>query len=90
MRTRATARRYTVARASAPGGNAGRLRAAAARSQADARAEPEQHEPVVANAGFWSALGIVVACAVFTVCFVAIPLTAPFYLWTDLVTYPAY
>jgi len=37
--------------------------------------------------GFWSALGIVVAFAVFTVCFVAIPLTAPFYGWTDLTAY---
>ena len=49
-----------------------------------------QHEPIVANAGFWSALGIVVGFAVFTVCFVAIPLTAPFYLWTDLATYLVY
>ncbi len=40
--------------------------------------------------GYWSALGIVVSFAVFTVCFVAIPLTAPFYLWTDLTSYLAY
>jgi hypothetical protein len=40
--------------------------------------------------GFWSDFGIVVAYATFTVCFVAIPLTAPFYLWTDLATYLAY
>ena len=40
--------------------------------------------------GSWSALGIVVAVAVFTVCFAAIPLTAPFYLWTDLDGYLAY
>ena len=49
---------------------------------------PELRQAIVKGTT-WSALGIV-AFAIFTVCFVAIPLTAPLYLWTDLDTYLAY
>ena len=37
--------------------------------------------------GYWTALGTVATFAIFTVCFVAIPLSGPVFRWTDL---PAY
>mgnify|MGYP005855817565 CR=1 FL=1 len=40
--------------------------------------------------GFWSALSIVATFLVFTVCFVAIPLTSPLFSWTNLPGYLAY
>ena len=40
--------------------------------------------------GFWSAFGIVATFAVFTVCFVAIPLSSPLFIWTNLADYSAY
>jgi hypothetical protein len=40
--------------------------------------------------GFWSAFSVTVAFLVFTVCFVAIPLTSPVFIWKDLAGYVAY
>ncbi len=40
--------------------------------------------------GFWSAFSITAAFVVFTVCFVAIPLTSPLFVWTNMPDYLAY
>lgn len=40
--------------------------------------------------GYWSALLMVVTFAVFTIAFVAIPLTGPLFIWSDLAGYLAY
>lgn len=40
--------------------------------------------------GFWSAFSIAAAFVIFTVCLVAIPLTSPLFIWTNLVAYLAY
>src|SRR5512147_1124753 len=43
-----------------------------------------------ARLGFWSAFSVTVTFLVFTVCFVAIPLTSPVFIWKDLAGYVAY
>ena len=40
--------------------------------------------------GYWSALLMVVTFAVFTIAFIAIPLTGPLFVWHDLAGYLAY
>ncbi|MFN8467458.1 MAG: hypothetical protein U0X20_18005 [Caldilineaceae bacterium] len=40
--------------------------------------------------GYWSALLMVVTFAVFTIAFIAIPLTGPLFIWSDLAGYLAY
>ena len=40
--------------------------------------------------GYWSALLMVVTFAVFTIAFIAIPLTGPLFIWHDLAGYLAY
>jgi hypothetical protein len=40
--------------------------------------------------GYWSALGMLVAFAIFTMAFIAIPLTGSLFIWTNLADYLAY
>jgi hypothetical protein len=53
------------------------------------------HEPVAVNRlaiklGFWSAILIIATFAVFTMAFIAIPLTGPLFVWNSLEDYLAY
>ena len=43
-----------------------------------------------ARLGYWTALGVVATFAVFTICFIAIPLSGPIFRWTDLPAYAAW
>jgi len=43
-----------------------------------------------ARLGFWSAFLVTLSFLVFTVCFVAIPLTSRLFVWTDLADYVTY
>lgn len=48
--------------------------------------------PLARRLGFWAAAGLTLAWIVFTLCFVAIPLTTagPLFVWTTLADYRAY
>lgn len=46
--------------------------------------------PLSVRLGFWSAFLIAVAFVVFTVCFVAIALTPPLFMWTNLADFVTY
>lgn len=54
-----------------------------------------RNEPAIINhlaikLGYWSAISIVMTFAVFTVAFLAIPLTGPLFIWSSLADYLAY
>lgn len=46
--------------------------------------------PLATALGFWAALGVVLTFVVFTVAFIAIPLTGPLFVWSSLPAYLAY
>ena len=52
--------------------------------------QPNHTNVLALRLGYWAALLMVVTFAVFTVAFIAIPLTGPLFIWHDLAGYIAY
>jgi hypothetical protein len=58
--------------------------------QSNTANQPTPVNYLAATLGYWSAIGLVVTFAVFTVAFIAIPLTGPLFIWSNLADYLAY
>ena len=48
------------------------------------------HDQLSVRLGFWAAVGAVTAFVIFTLCFAALAIGRPLYLWTDLPDYVAF